>query len=446
MHLIPTLKRVSSKHQDQLAVIVLACFLFLLVLTPWMIARWLAFLSWAVLVTSVAVLCIRRKIWPRQLAWELWAVYRVERSLLLADVIWQEIAHEAKGRALCRLPEVSVKQSDDCTLTVRVRNSLKYQEKLLEMDLSPALDGWVTDTVRFNEDRSWVVFQMVRQGADLAYRFDNMQALGDFLDARKKSRKIPLDKLRSLKADAHTLVAGLTGSGKSIALVYLFLYYVRKRWIVGVIDPKTSDLYKLGQAFGARVVSDSQAVQMVEEYVAILEKRKAELRDGPSFMKTALDLGYPGVVLVVDEYASLVGKLEKSQRLAFESKVRTLVLEGRQLGVFVVLAMQQAHSDNVSTQIRENLANVVVLGASGEQTYRTAFGNLASQSLRGVEVLPGTGFAMTEGSTEPVFVRMPWLGREFEEDLAEFILRKRKQRLEKARKEKMAEPGLVDKV
>lgn len=77
------------------------------------------------------------------------------------------------------------------------------------------------------------------------------------------------------------------------------------------------------------------------------------------------------------------------------------ILQGRQLGFFVILTMQKSDAKIIDTALRDNLPLKIVLGESEQQTYITAFGH--SQ-------IPNRHYAVGEGVfTEPTLAPEPKL-------------------------------------
>ena len=66
-----------------------------------------------------------------------------------------------------------------------------------------------------------------------------------------------------------------------------------------------------------------------------------------------------------------------------------IILKGREMGVFVILSTQQANSNNIPTELRENLSMRVALGNIGNEGYRMIFG----ESNGNVQSISTTGGA-----------------------------------------------------
>lgn len=419
------LRATSRKHVQQRVFLGVNSAVLLLGLFPVGFFRRLALL-YLVVLGGLWIFFSLMKRQPLDYLIRLWWVYKVEEELLRSDFVWREISSDLqKGRSLVELPAVSIVKADEVIRVIGIKNSVKYQDRLLKSDFSAVFPGWVMTDIALNDDKSLVLLTMVKQGANLGYRFDTMKEVKAFA-RRHPGVHLPIDRIEGMKSASHALLVGKTGSGKSFALVYLLLYYLSNGWAVVIADPKNSDLALLGRSFGLRVATTAdEIVQLVEDAYQQMEKRKIELKGRQKFGKTASEQGYSNIMVIIDEYASLSLKMDKKQNADLLTRVGNLVLEGRQLSVHVTLCMQQANAQVVPTSIREQLGNKIVMGASDEQTYVTAFGQSSASEVLDMAMKPGQAWLMTEGKTKPVFVRLPWLSEHFSKDIDKFIEKKR---------------------
>lgn len=422
------LRATSRKHTQQKVLIGLSLAVLVLGLLPIVVLQRLA-LGYLAMIGGLLVLGWMKegkKLLTTLLSFH-W-VYLVEVELLRSDFVWAEISSDLqKGRRMVELPAVRIEKAEKFVRVVAVRNSLKFQERLLKADLSAVFNGWVMSDVNLNEDKSEVFFTLTRQGAELGYHFDSLKQMKDFAKAHGGGR-LPLDLLSDMKTAGHTLLVGQTGSGKTLALVYLLVYYLSNGWSVAIADPKNSDLALLGRSMGLRVETTPDGIiSLVTSAYEEMNARKARLEGRQKFGKTASEQGESNVMVIIDEYASLTLAMDKKQVAELSARVGNLVLEGRQLSVHVTLCMQQANAQVVPTQIREQLVNKLVMGSSDEQTYVTAFGQSSASEVLAMAVKAGQGWLMTEGKLKPVFVRLPWLSSRFMDSIDSYIDRKQKE-------------------
>lgn len=165
----------------------------------------------------------------------------------------------------------------------------------------------------------------------------------------------------------HLLVAGSTGSGKTVYLQGLVAV------LAGALPPDELDLYLVDPkqldltAFNdlphcpLNVITDPEDVHgLLDVLWAEVEARKVLLRhEGATNVvdyrasKGAKSL--PFVVAVIDEYYDLLLSLDKKvERDRFEEKICRLAQVGRALGIYLVLATQRPSADVVSGRIKAN--------------------------------------------------------------------------------------------
>lgn len=205
-----------------------------------------------------------------------------------------------------------------------------------------------------------------------------------------------------------TLISGVSGTGKSYLAYYLITRYLAKT-INGqhpdlyLIDPKQSDLYILcKQTFMENLRyghTNADAFRIVKEFKAELDRRQAEYSEKATIGSTMLKLGAEPALLVIDEYASLVAGMDKKQRAEFEDMVAIIVQKGRQLSMGVWVLMQQARSELISTNVREQLINRVVMGNPSVESARMMFGTSDVPLVSGI----GVGLYSLDGTTVQTF-------------------------------------------
>lgn len=200
-----------------------------------------------------------------------------------------------------------------------------------------------------------------------------------------------------LTKNCSTLIAGVSGTGKSYLAYYLITNFLSKR-INGnppqlfLVDPKRSDLFILcRQTFTPNLRygdSVADAFRILRNFKAELDSRQVEYSEKAAIGSTMLNLGAEPALLVIDEYASLVAGMDKKQRAEFEDLLASVVQRGRQLSCFVWVLMQQPRADLISTNIRENLPTKICMGNPTAESSQMLFGT------RDVPVVNGVGVGL----------------------------------------------------
>lgn len=211
-----------------------------------------------------------------------------------------------------------------------------------------------------------------------------------------------------LSKNFSTLISGVSGSGKSYLAYYLITRYLAKT-INGqhpdlyLIDPKQSDLYIMcKQSFMPHLRyghSNADAFRIVKDFKAELDLRQAEYSEKAIIGSTMLNLGAEPALLVIDEYASLVAGMDKKQRAEFEDMIAIIVQKGRQLSMGVWVLMQQARSELISTNVREQLCNRVCMSNPTAESARMMFGTSEVPLVSGV----GVGLYSLDGTNVKTF-------------------------------------------
>lgn len=176
-----------------------------------------------------------------------------------------------------------------------------------------------------------------------------------------------------LRKNFSMLISGASGSGKSF-----FTYYYLTRFIsqtvngkhakIYVIDPKMSDIYKLCKLSGLPVgnygTTNEDAFRILRQYIKELDRRMLIYNQSVLFDSIGIDLGLPPLLLLIEEYSSLVASMDSKAKKDFENMVAIVAQKARSLSMGVCIVMQQPRSDSLSTNIREQLVNAIFLGGS----------------------------------------------------------------------------------
>lgn len=194
--------------------------------------------------------------------------------------------------------------------------------------------------------------------------------------------KIYDDFVIDLRKNFSMLISGASGSGKSF-----FTYYYLTRFIsqtvngkhakIYVIDPKLSDIYKLSKLSGLPVenygTTNEDAFRIVRHYINEMNRRMEIYNKSDLFDSIGIDLGLPPLLLVIEEYSSLVALMDSKAKKDFENMVAIVAQKARSLSMGVCIVMQQPRSDSLSTNIREQLVNAIFLGAPTRESSQMVF-------------------------------------------------------------------------
>jgi len=217
--------------------------------------------------------------------------------------------------------------------------------------------------------------------------------------------------------EPHSLVAGATGSGKSVLIQALILDIAatnpKDLAQLILIDPKMgvdyASLADLPHMRDEIVTTKEKAAEVLKALVQEMEERyrlfaKARARDLPTYnAKVSADERLPMVFLIHDEFADWM--LDDGYKSAVGAAVQRLGVKARAAGIHLIFAAQRPDKDVMPMQLRENLGNRLILKVSSEATSKIAL------DRPGAELLLGRGHlaAKLNGEQGLVYAQAPFL-------------------------------------
>ena len=120
-----------------------------------------------------------------------------------------------------KVPKIKIELDDDFkTGKIEIENSIKYSEKLKNLDVSAALENFVSEEQYFTKDSNKLIIRIVDVDFDRILRFNSMTECINYWKSKKDRYNIFIDKLLNIKRSS-MLVVGKSGSGKSYFLYSL---------------------------------------------------------------------------------------------------------------------------------------------------------------------------------------------------------------------------------
>lgn len=214
--------------------------------------------------------------------------------------------------------------------------------------------------------------------------------------------------------EPHSLVAGTTGSGKSVLLQVLLLDIAatnpKELAQIVLIDPKMgvdySALEDLPHMREPIITTKERATEVLSNLVEEMESRyrlfaQARARDLSSYnSKVSHNERLPMVFLIHDEFADWM--LDPSYKEAVGSAVQRLGVKARAAGIHLIFAAQRPDKDVMPVQLRDNLGNRLILKVSSEATSKIAL------DRAGAERLLGKGHLAAKLNGDLVFAQVPF--------------------------------------
>ena len=225
----------------------------------------------------------------------------------------------------------------------------------------------------------------------------------------------------------HLLVAGTTGSGKTIFLysiiVSLLEQFSKNEIEFLIIDPKQTDFVffdDLPNLYGGKVVTDAdEALEMlnqineVDKEERMKQIRSCKSRDINSYNEKNPNKKMKRLVVIIDEYADLIQTAEMhGNRKEFERSLSMLAQKVRSLGIHLIIATQRPSANIVTGVLKANIPYRISFRLPSHTDSQTIL------DMPGAENLLGTGDMLVV--TESDVKRMQGLFIT-EEELTEFV-------------------------
>ena len=214
----------------------------------------------------------------------------------------------------------------------------------------------------------------------------------------------------------HTLIAGSTGSGKSVLMQNIILSIAATnrpdQARITVIDPKQGVDYfafeDLPHLEGGIIDRQEEALgriqmlvdEMDARYVRMRRAKAANLRLYNERVGPAERL--PTLWLIHDEFAEWMLIEDYKQEIA--SAVQRLGVKARAAGIHLVFAAQRPEVNVMPMQLRANLGNRLILRVDSEGTSEIALGDKGAERLLG----KGHLLAKLEGTPSLVYAQVPF--------------------------------------
>ncbi len=195
----------------------------------------------------------------------------------------------------------------------------------------------------------------------------------------------------------HLLVAGSTGSGKSVCLNAMLLSICYKagpqdvRFIL--IDPKMVEFSKyngLPHLLMPEIITNSNmAVNALDWAIAEMQRRYELLKNNNvssiseynklEIVKSKKEEKLPYIIIVVDELYDLMTEAKR----AIEDRIGRLAAKARAAGIHLVLATQRPSVDVITGTIKSNLPSRIAFALTNYQDSKTVLDGGGAESLLG---------------------------------------------------------------
>ena len=201
----------------------------------------------------------------------------------------------------------------------------------------------------------------------------------------------------------HLLVAGTTGSGKSVWLLQLIftllLWVPSEQLMMYLIDPKRVEFPGFSKFKNVKVYTEvAEARQLLSSLIDLMETRYEQLgkegvRNIAQYNRKVKDTPIPYVVAVIDEFSDILMQDDKFEEGIVEESIIRLAQKSRACGIHLIITTQRPSVDVVTGLIKANLPSRVVFKCSGRNDYSTVLDQKPPFNLLGM----GDGACLMEG-------------------------------------------------
>jgi S-DNA-T family DNA segregation ATPase FtsK/SpoIIIE len=218
--------------------------------------------------------------------------------------------------------------------------------------------------------------------------------------ANKSKLKIPLGKdifgasvIGSIDKMPHLLVAGATGSGKSVAInsiILAILYNARPNEVkLAMVDPKMLELSvyaDIPHLLSPVVTQPKKAAETLRAIVAEMERRYRHLAEKgnkniDSYNKAVPEAErLPYIVVIIDELADLMMTVARE----VEDSIMRLAQMARAAGIHLIVATQRPSVDVITGLIKANLPSRISFQVSSKTDSRTILDANGAENLLGM--------------------------------------------------------------
>ena len=190
----------------------------------------------------------------------------------------------------------------------------------------------------------------------------------------------------------HLLVAGTSGSGKSVflkGLVLALLRLPREECEVAIVDPKMVDFTSFpSPPLWRPVVTDAAAAVDFLQWLVDVEvpARKQKLVQAGVAQRTDLTTGsLPALVVVIDEFKELLDSIaERERKTQFITSVGRLLQGARAVGIHLVVATQRPSIDAVPGPLKTNLPVRIAFRLPASRDSMTVLDEAGAENLLGL--------------------------------------------------------------
>lgn len=232
----------------------------------------------------------------------------------------------------------------------------KYQEPLLNLE-TKLESGLYCELVSKELHDSYVEYTLFHDMIANRISIDEVVAQNGRLKLMK-SMDWEYDKL------PHMLIAGGTGGGKTYFILTLIEALLKTDAKLYILDPKNADLADLNTVMPDVYYKKEDMMVCIDQFYEAMMARSEKMKQMEDY-KTGENYAYLGLAphfLVFDEYVAFMEMLASKESTTVLTKLKQIVMLGRQAGFFLILACQRPDAKYLGDGIRDQFNFRVALG------------------------------------------------------------------------------------
>ncbi|PAO73886.1 cell division protein FtsK [Streptococcus agalactiae] len=300
---------------------------------------------------------------------------RIMANFLLENGYYlsKKIKGDNQTREKIVLPKVYLKQSKFDLKASFILQGNKFQDKFLTLG----------NTLEIQHDGDLTGKKFTKGYVTYVIAIDQFAGRLNLSDVKmtKQGLRLMKDVYWDYVKQPHLLIGGGTGGGKTVLLMIL-LYGLAPIADIDICDPKQSDLSSFADApiFQRHVfIMKEEIITCLKDNVEEMEERYRYMKNHPDFVAgmNFSQFGLRPKFIFFDEWAALMAKLEGNYQLQQQVNqyLTQLILEARQAGIFVIMAMQRPDGEYIKTSLRDQFMKRLSVGHLEDTGYTMMYGD-----------------------------------------------------------------------
>lgn len=379
-------------------------------------------ISWFTLIVLIFIFLYFRYIFDLDLFIEKLKILKIQLEIDKALINSNLFDAKHKEETYVLTPSIRV-ELEETKGKIFLKSSFKIDEKLSKIDIEAVLSDWRQVDVYREINSNEICFEIEKKGINKklvfktedefkSYCYQFADEYTFFID--KNNTKIPLQ---------HFSIFAETGGGKTISLITILRQLLLKNKPLSVViyDVKNSDLRIFANENKSKNLgyfsSIPDILQNMRELKEHFEKRKQKIAEKKQ--KLGQMQNFQPLIILLEEYINLYNSplLKKEDREFIFSVVQMVLMEGRELNVYLWLVSQSPNveSANLKTHLKAQFGLVLALRPPSNPLFlETVFGkDVIPQKNFNYSFEVGTGYLQNKvlsknnKTTTPKIVEFP---------------------------------------